>query len=366
MRICFDIDGTICELKSYIGSYEKVEPLPGAVSLLHKLRAEGHTIILYTARHMKTCQGNVGLVMSKQGKTLLDWLSAHDVPYDELYFGKPHADIYFDDNCYRFDGNWEQFQNLDWMKLSSTENQFGLNIVVTMAGAGSRFSKEGYTLPKPLIPVDGMPMYRFSTNSLPLNLAKRLVFVIQESAYSQKICEDILENFGSYKPNIVKIQGLTRGQAETLLLASSALNHAIPTLVHNADSAIDVDVKSLVDAFMQSDGVLLTFNVKNSNKYSFAHLNEEGLVDLVREKVQISSHASTGTYFFRSTVQMLNLIKSAIAANDLENGEYYIAPLYNRMIDAGQVVRIVNVKKYYCYGTPEEYVKFISSREIGS
>ena len=359
MRICFDIDGTICELKNYIGSYEKVQPLPGVVELMKKLKNEGHTIILYTARHMKTCRGNLGLVIAKQGKTLFDWLEKFEIPYDEIYFGKPYADIYIDDNCQRFEGNWNKFSDVDWANLISDENRFGLNIVITMAGAGSRFAKRGFELPKPLIPVNGIPMYRYSTNSLPLHLAERLIFVIQENEYAKILQKDIEENYALYSPKIVTVKGLTRGQAETLLLSSEAMNHAIPTLVHNSDSAIDVNADELTRIFRESDGALLTFEIENSNRYSFAHVTKEGLVDEVREKVQISTHASTGTYYFKSTVQMLNLIEAAIKLNEKEQEEFYIAPLYNRMIQAQQIIKIVPVKNYYCYGTPEEYQDFI-------
>lgn len=66
MRICIDIDGTICELKNIIGNYSEVKPLPGAKEFIKKCRARGDYIILYTARHMKTCGGNVGRVIKKR------------------------------------------------------------------------------------------------------------------------------------------------------------------------------------------------------------------------------------------------------------------------------------------------------------
>jgi hypothetical protein len=56
---------------------------------------------------MKTCEGNVGLVIARQGKVLLDWLDKHGIPYDEIHFGKPHADVYIDDNALRFEG-WDK------------------------------------------------------------------------------------------------------------------------------------------------------------------------------------------------------------------------------------------------------------------
>jgi capsule biosynthesis phosphatase len=102
MRICCDLDGVICEIRAPDQSYADVRPLPGAVEKLKALRAAGHTIIIATARHMKTCDGNEGLVLARQGKVTLDWLARHGVPFDEIYFGKPWADIYVDDNAFRF------------------------------------------------------------------------------------------------------------------------------------------------------------------------------------------------------------------------------------------------------------------------
>lgn len=106
MRICIDIDGTICDFRKAGEGYADVRPLPGAVEKLAALRQSGHYLILLTARHMKTTGGNVGLVVARQGKTLFDWLAMHDVPYDELWFGKPQADVYIDDNAFRFE-TWD-------------------------------------------------------------------------------------------------------------------------------------------------------------------------------------------------------------------------------------------------------------------
>ncbi|MCC6132332.1 MAG: capsular biosynthesis protein [Acidobacteria bacterium] len=97
-----DLDGVICELRQEGLSYDELRPLPGAAEKLAALRAAGHTIIIQTARHMKTCGGNVGRVIAKQGLTTLRWLERHEIQYDELHFGKPHADIYIDDNAFRF------------------------------------------------------------------------------------------------------------------------------------------------------------------------------------------------------------------------------------------------------------------------
>ncbi len=103
MRICIDFDGVICQLKqSDSDSYESLKPMPGAVEKLTQLKQSGHYLIIYTARRMKTHQGNVGAVIADIGRITIDWLDKNQVPYDEIYFGKPWADIYIDDNAYRF------------------------------------------------------------------------------------------------------------------------------------------------------------------------------------------------------------------------------------------------------------------------
>jgi capsule biosynthesis phosphatase len=106
MRICIDLDGTLCRLKRPGETYDDVEPIPGAVEKVRGLKAAGHYLILFTARHMKTCDGNVGKVVARQGTGTLAWLAKHGFEFDEVHFGKPHADVYIDDNAVRFEG-WE-------------------------------------------------------------------------------------------------------------------------------------------------------------------------------------------------------------------------------------------------------------------
>lgn len=105
-RICIDLDGVIAGFKTPGETYADVAPIPGAVEKLKSLRAAGHYIIIQTARHMKTCEGNVGLVAARVSRITLDWLDRNEIPFDEIYFGKPWAEIYIDDNGFRFE-NWD-------------------------------------------------------------------------------------------------------------------------------------------------------------------------------------------------------------------------------------------------------------------
>jgi len=104
-----DLDGTICELRQNGETYADVRPKPGAKQMLDHLRDQGHIIIIHTARNMLTQDHNVGRVLKKVGKITLEWLDEHGIHYDEIFFGKPNADITIDDRVIRFD---------DWSLIS--------------------------------------------------------------------------------------------------------------------------------------------------------------------------------------------------------------------------------------------------------
>lgn len=115
LRICIDLDGTICTIKKPNETYADVKVMPGAKEFIDSLKADGHTIIINTARNMQTQGHNVGKVMKNVGKITLDWLEENDIQYDEIFFGKPNADITIDDRVIKFDG-WEKLDKTDVIK----------------------------------------------------------------------------------------------------------------------------------------------------------------------------------------------------------------------------------------------------------
>lgn len=119
MRICLDLDGVICQLRRPGEQYGDLDPVPGAADAIRALRKRGHTIIIHTARHMKTCGGDVGQVLARQGRATFEWLARHEIEFDEIYFGKPWADVYVDDNAMRFEG----WQGLNLEEVTSTEER---------------------------------------------------------------------------------------------------------------------------------------------------------------------------------------------------------------------------------------------------
>jgi capsule biosynthesis phosphatase len=110
MRIVIDLDGTICPLKKTNEEYGDLVPFPGAAKRLKDLKSAGHYIIIQTARNMATQESNLGKVMKNIGKVTLDWLAEHEIPFDEIYFGKPNAHVYIDDRAFRFS---------DWSDLTA-------------------------------------------------------------------------------------------------------------------------------------------------------------------------------------------------------------------------------------------------------
>lgn len=122
MRICFDLDGVISELKQGDQSYADLKPIDGAIEKIQALKDDGHYIIIHTARRMRTHKGNLPGVIADIGKITLDWLAKYEIPYDEILFGKPWAHVYIDDNGFRFE-NWDQISDdakslPNWNELS--------------------------------------------------------------------------------------------------------------------------------------------------------------------------------------------------------------------------------------------------------
>ncbi|MBQ6533622.1 MAG: HAD hydrolase family protein [Opitutales bacterium] len=108
LRICIDLDGTICEIRRAGETYADVAVKAGAAEKIKALHDAGHTIVINTARNMGSTGHNVGLALKNVGQTTFEWLEKHGIVYDEIFFGKPNADITIDDRVLRFS---------DWSKI---------------------------------------------------------------------------------------------------------------------------------------------------------------------------------------------------------------------------------------------------------
>jgi len=348
-----DIDGTIAELKKQGQTYENVKINEGAVSKIKALKKAGHYIILQTARHMKTCNGDQGQVIAKIGKQTLDWLKINEIPYDEIYFGKPYADVYIDDLAHQFTA-WHD------IKVQDFDDSL-VNIVIPMAGLGSRFAKAGFVEPKPLIDVLGEPMISWAMKSFDF-LSEipyyRLIFIIlreHEELYS--LSSQLKKLFGE-KAEVIYIERVSRGQAETVLAAKQFVNNYNKLFIFNCDTYSTANIWPLI-LEENPDGILACFE-STDPRYSYAKLDEYGYVLKTAEKNPISNLASNGMYYFKRGKDFINAAEKLAYVTDTSHSELYVAPCYNELLLSGKKIRVVKVTKNHVLGTPEELKKFIS------
>ncbi len=237
-----------------------------------------------------------------------------------------------------------------------------MNIVIPMAGRGQRFVDAGFTAPKPLIDVGGRPMYSWAVDSLPLELATRLIFVcLREHLESLELERDIRARYGRHTVEIRALDDVTEGQACTVLLACEAIDESLPLLVYNADTMCRPGLERTLTSLPPSvDGLIGVFEAVGDH-WSFARADADGRVLETAEKVRISSLATTGLYFFSRGRDFVLHARRMIAGNERVNSEFFVAPVYNRMIASGADIRVVHAMDVHVLGTPNELAAFIAS-----
>ncbi len=235
-----------------------------------------------------------------------------------------------------------------------------MTIVIPMAGRGQRFVDAGYRVPKMLIEAHGKPLLRWSVDSLPLALGKRLVFVgLAEHERDFSISKHIRNWYGNgIQLEFVFLPGVTGGQAETVLAAQPHIPEHEPLLIFNIDTAFYSP--TLTAALTgQNDGVLGAFTSREP-RFSFAAVDETGRVTRVTEKEPISEHALTGMYHYRRAKDFLDAADAAVKKNERVKGEFYVAPLYNTLIAKGRRLVVDECKEHCILGTPAELQTFLA------
>ncbi len=232
-----------------------------------------------------------------------------------------------------------------------------INIVVPMAGAGSRFSKANYDKPKPFIDVMGKPMIIRVLDNLFHDDAKFILIAREEHLERER--ELVCKIKSEYNVEFITIDKLTEGTACTILYARKYINNDTPLLVANSDQIVDMDISKYVDDCLRRrlDGSILTFIDKYQDpKWSFARLNAQKMVVEVKEKEVISQYATVGLYFFSKGSSFVNSAIDMIIENDRVNNEFYTCPVYNYAIRSGLKIGVFNIdmKKMHGLGNPED------------
>lgn len=238
-----------------------------------------------------------------------------------------------------------------------------LNIVIPMAGAGSRFAKNGYKDPKPLIPVHGVPMIKLVVDNLRPAVPHRFIFICQNAHIA---AYGLTEKLADWAPGsiMIGIDGVTEGAACTVLTAKQYINNDDPLMIANSDQYVDVDINAYLDAMTERslDGIIMTMGA-NDPKWSFVGLDAAGAVTRVVEKEVISSEATVGIYNFAKGSDYVSAAEGMIAADERVNGEFYVAPVYNQLIKADSKIGFYNIGQdragMYGLGIPADLEDFL-------
>ena len=298
--------------------------------------------------------------------TSLGALPADTVIIEDSHIGRQGA---LDSKCHlipvenRKDLNQEKINRIKKI-LDNKKNKVAwesktMNVLIPMAGAGSRFASQGYTFPKPLIEVKGKPMIQVVVENL--NVKANYTFIVQKEHYEKYNLNYLLPLIAP-GCNIVQVDGLTEGAACTTLLAKEFINNDEPLLMANSDQFVVWDSNETLYAFQngECDGGIITFPATHP-KWSYAKLGSDGYVSEVAEKKPISEHATVGIYYWKKGSDYVKYAEQMIDKNIRVNNEFYVCPVFNQAIEDGKKIRIKEIEKdgMWGIGTPEDLNYFL-------
>lgn len=372
----------INELKQYytwqIGK-ERIEPMQRHMEAFSKLKDEGYKIVVCSNSIRKT----VDLFIEKANLTQYTefLLSNEDIkrkkPYPDIYLeamkklnAQPEECLILEDN---FNGikaaksSGAHLLKIDTIldvnyinikrKINQIEGNMSINIVIPMAGAGSRFVKAGYTDPKPFINIDGKTMIERVLENLYYPDARYILIARKEHLEARlDLAAKIKEK---YNVEFITVDKLTEGTVCTVLHARKLINNDTPMVIANSDQIIDIKFEDFVNDCLNRklDGSILTFLDKENNpKWSFAKTDEYGFVTETKEKQLISNRATVGIYMWAKGSDFVDSAIDMIAKNYRVNNEFYTCPTYNYLIEYGKKIGVYDIDfdQMHGVGTPED------------
>lgn len=257
------------------------------------------------------------------------------------------------------------YSKLKETKLFTTPKWQGgkMNVLIPMAGAGSRFQQAGYTFPKPLIDVRGKPMIQVVAENL--NIDARFIYVVQKE-HRAKYNLDTLLNLITPNCEIVEVDGVTEGAACTTLLAKEFINNDEQLLMANSDQFIEWDSNEFMYKMVEQnlDGGIVTFRATHP-KWSFAKVDEHGYVTEVAEKNPISDIATVGVYYWKHGRDYVTYAERMIEKDIRVNNEFYVCPVFNQAIQDGKKIKTFDIPAMWGLGTPEDLNYYLENYKNG-
>ncbi|MEI6284332.1 MAG: HAD-IA family hydrolase [Opitutae bacterium] len=256
-----------------------------------------------------------------------------------------------------------EINKITYKKIPNMKNKWKndkLNVLIPMAGAGSRFEKAGYTFPKPLIDVLGKPMIQVVVDNLSVDA--NFIFIVQ-AEHRKKYNLDSLLNIIAPNCKIVEVNGITEGAACTTLLAKEYIDNNNPLLIANSDQFLEWDSSEFFYKMQESacDAGIVTFTSTHP-KWSFVKLNNNLNVIQVAEKNPISDIATAGIYYWKHGSDYVKYAESMISKNIRVNNEFYVCPVFNEAVKDLSKITTFHINKMYGLGTPEDLNTFLSQK----
>ena len=368
-----------------------VKARPYLINLLKTLRSEGYTLVCATNSIRETLDTMLNTV--KISEFFSFTLSNNDVdnpkPSPEIYslaFNKlgllPRQCLICEDSphgrkaAYSSGAHVLEIEDANDLtlekihkKINSIQNNIPIvdstiQIVIPMAGEGSRFQKAGYTVPKPFIDVRGKYMIQWvidNVKSTKYNL--EFIFLCREKHLENNSMSFLDKMGASYK--IVPVKTLTEGAACTVLLAKNVLNPELPIVIVNSDQYLEWDADSFYTSLLNPtyDGVISTFYSPDPSdtKWSFVELDENTLITKVAEKIWLGPNATTGIYGWKRASDFILYTEKMIQKNIRVNNEFYVCPVYNEAIQDSKKIRLVECKKLWGLGVPNDLDNFLNN-----
>lgn len=237
-----------------------------------------------------------------------------------------------------------------------------MNVLIPMAGAGSRFEQAGYTFPKPLIEVNGKPMIQVVVENL--NIDAKHIFIVQKEHYKKYNLKYLLNLITDNNCEIVQVDGITEGAACTTLLAKQFIDNDEPLVMANSDQFLEWNSNEFMYSMVADDvdGGIVSFEATHP-KWSFAKLGEDGFVTEVAEKKPISNIATVGVYYWSKGSDYVKYAEQMIDKDIRTNNEFYVCPVYNEAIGDDKKVKVFPIEKMWGLGTPEDLNNFLENKK---
>ena len=237
-----------------------------------------------------------------------------------------------------------------------------MNVLIPMAGAGSRFEQAGYTFPKPLIEVNGKPMIQVVVENL--NIDAKHIFIVQKEHYEKYNLKYLLNLITNNNCEIVQVDGITEGAACTTLLAKKFIDNDEPMVMANSDQLLGWDSNEFMYSMVADnvDGGIVSFEATHP-KWSFAKLGDDGFVIEVAEKKPISNIATVGVYYWRKGSDYVKYAEQMIEKDIRTNNEFYVCPVYNEAIEDDKKIKVFPVDRMWGLGTPEDLERYVGEYE---